>query len=421
MIKFKKVVIIILLIILCCGCNSKKKDNRENDSMLSKEYDSSYIEVIPDNAKDYIDAASGDLLLSSKDIKNYNEEIRKKSNSFYDIDSMNSLTREEILSYIEKYQLPELPKYDGELEITASIEKEILDNRNISAIISSDAISKGLIVRRTNLKSFPTDYHFFDEREGVFDSLQETELSVNTPLRILHVSSDGKWNFVVTETYAGWVKEEDIVICSDDEWDYFINNSSFAVITTAVLDISDTILDMGVKLPFVKTTPEGYELILPARDERGKLTKKSIVVSRDKAHIGYLPYTVRNIYIEAFKYEGIPYSWGGMDYGVDCSSYVSNVLKTFGIILPRNTSSQKISAGKIIDLSNKNIPEKREVLKENFPSLLYQPGHVMIYLGRRDGHDYIIHASGSKMKVTYEELTETSSYLKNIDRQILIF
>lgn len=400
------------------GCTSKNN----TDTVINEEYTDDYVEIVPDGSIQFIDNLDGDeILLNLNDIKKYNKEIMSKADSMYDLNNITKLTKEEILGFINYYKIPDLPKYNGNDEITDKDIETILDNRNIDNIVDKNTIQKGIIVNRSNLKSFPVDIHFYDKKDmNNFDNIQESGLNINTPVLILHESKDKNWYFILTYTYAGWAKKDDIVLTNDGEFNYFINNNSFGIITTPILEIENNILDMSVKLPYINSTKDSYKLVLPIKDKDGNISKKEIEVSKNDAHIGYLPYTKRNVYIQAFKYEGTKYSWGGMDKGVDCSSYVGNVYRTFGFMFPRNTSNQNNSVGEIISLSNKSNIEKLNIIKNNYPSLLYQPGHVMVYLGIKNNKHYIIHAFGPSMKVILEELTEGSKYLSSIDRQILI-
>ncbi len=108
-----------------------------------------------------------------------------------------------------------------------------------------------------------------------------------------------------------------------------------------------------------------------------------------------------------------------MDYGVDCSSFVANIYRCFGFIFPRNTSNQSQSLKEKIDLSNKSMIDKLKLIKDKAPSLLYQKGHVMLYIGIYNGKNYIIHASGSSLKVSLTVL-DNSNYLKKINSAITI-
>lgn len=416
----KRVVTVLLVLLLCCSCTLNKKDNISDDNIVT--YDDSYIEVIPDSAKKFIDGLADDIILTPHEIEEYNAEIRSKTDSIFNLSEIDSITSSEIRNLITKYTVPTLPKYTGNGAVTNSEVNNMLANRNLDNITDKKTITKGIIVARANLKSFPTDVHFYDSN-GVynFDRVQETELHVNTPVLIVHESSDEKWYFVISYAYCGWVEKNDIALAKDEDFDYFINSREFAIITDALVDIDGTLLDMSTKLPYLKAIEEGYQVVLPIKEDNGYVSKKEVVITRDKAHLGYLPYTKRNVYIEAFKYEGHPYKWSGMDDGVDCSSYISNVFRTFGFMFPRNTADQNGSVGQIIDVSNKSTLEKLNILSSNSdPVILYQPGHAMIYLGILDEKHYIIHASGSDLKVVTTELNTSSSYLKKINKIDLI-
>ncbi len=399
-----------------CSCSRGREDLKDIPS--EEQIDDGYIEIVPLNAEKYIELLADDeVILSEGEIFSYNQKIMTKTNSLYDINNMENLSIDDIRNYITKYQIPNLPQYDTEREVTNDDIVRIKKNCNLDNITGN--IRKGIIIKRTNLKSFPTTMHFYNVLgSDNFDNLQETEVHVNTGALILHESLDKVWKFVIVPNYAGWVLSSDIAYASDEEYDYFVNSNSFGIITDALIEIDDTFLDMSVKLPYLKASEDGYHFDLPIKDENGNVMRKEIVITRDKAHIGYLPYTKRNVYIEAFKYEGMNYSWGGMDRGVDCSSFVSNVYRTFGFNFPRNTSDQKEVLENITYMNNMSNEEKLETINnEDFPSLLYQPGHVMIYLGKIDGVNYIIHSSGSEMKVT-ESVLDNSSYLNKIDRVI---
>lgn len=378
-----------------------------------------YIEIVPSNALPFLQTSNENtILLNSQEIEEYNQTIAQKTDTLYELDNIKNLSKEEIIAYIDAYQIPSLPMYHQGKSISSSDVELILANRNLEAIQNKTTLLRAIVIQRSNLKSFPTDIHFYDTpNQTNFDQLQETELHINTPLFILHESKDQNWFFVLSPIYAGWVKKEDVAYANEEDWNYFIHNQSFGVITEPSLNIENTILDMGVTLPYIQTTKEGYQLALPVKDENNYVARKIITISREKTHIGYLPYTKRNLIVQAFKYEGTPYSWGGMDSGVDCSSYISNIYRTFGFVFPRNTSSQKESVGKIISMSGKTNEEKKLILQNHDSALLYQPGHVMLYIGKKDGIDYVIHASGTEMKVV---VTNIDTYLSKIDRIVVI-
>lgn len=381
-----------------------------------------YVETIPENAKYYIERIEdSSILLSSAEIKKYNEEIKEKTDKIYDL-NRESFTKEEIENYILSYELPKGRKFDKNREINELEKETILANRNKEEIHAIEKVTYGLTVNRTNLKSFPTDTHFFDHISDTnFDNLQETEVHLNEPLFILHESKDKEWFFVMTKTYVGWVKQEDVVVAEKAAIDFFTKNYLFGVVTDSLVKINQISLDMSVKLPCIGVNQEGYQCLIPVKGSDEKLLKKEVTIAKDKLHIGYLPYTKRNVYIQAFKYEGTPYRWSGMDEGVDCSSFVSNVYRTFGFEFPRNTIDQNTSVGEVISLENKTLEEKKQILMNQEPNLLYQNGHVLIYLGTKNEKPYVIDAAGDErvLKVAEEELT-SSNYLSKIHRLVLI-
>lgn len=410
-------ILCILMGLFCIGCNKEEKSvNSNNQRKIEKEY----IESIPKHVKPFLEGLGEEPVLFLLDqIYTYNEKIRAKTDKMYDLKE-ELFSKKRILELIEFYKMPKLPKYDGNRTIMQSDLAEILENRNIKKMDFD--ILKGIIVSRSNLKSFPTDIHFFKKKNAIeFDQLQESEMFLNTPVLILHESFDQAWFFIVSQTYAGWIKKENVALAKEADWKYFLQKENFLVVSATQLEIGEQVIDMGVTLPYLGVSKEGYQAIVPVKGNDEYVKKKNIVVLRNQAHIGYLPYSKRNLYIQAFKYEGTPYSWGGMNGTVDCSSYVGNVFRTFGFQFPRNTGVQKNSIGEKINLEGKSNSEKLDIMKGKAPALLFQPGHVMIYLGDFDGKHYIIHASGDvSMKVKVENLNQ-STRISLIDSMISIF
>lgn len=360
------------------------------------------------------DEPNPEVILSYSEIQKYNEVIKSKADMVYDLNKINSLSSNEILNYINEYKLPTLPKYNGREELNKNNTQDVLDNRNINDIKDLNDIPRGIVIKRTNLRSFPTNISFYDNKNiKDFDRLQETELLVNTPVKMIHESKDKKWYFVISPFYAGWVLKEDIALTTLNDYEFFINPSKFIVITKPTVKIDNTILDMSVKLPL-----DNNNIILPIKDSNGYVSKKIITINSNDMSIGYLPYTKNNVYNLATSYLDTPYSWGGKDNGVDCSSFVGNIYRTFGFTFPRNTSSQNKSVGKVIDLTGKDEKQKLAIIEGTNPSLLYQDGHVMLYVGKKDNDFYIIHASGSGKVMTSK--LNGSSYIKKINRLLLV-
>jgi hypothetical protein len=91
---------------------------------------------------------------------------------------------------------------------------------------------------------------------------------------------------------------------------------------------------------------------------------------------------------------GEPYGWGGLYGNRDCSSMTRDFFAVFGIWLPRHSEDQVKEAGTYIDLQGLS-PEQKEkmILEKGVPylSLLWRKGHVMLYIGQKDGRALIFH------------------------------
>ena len=106
--------------------------------------------------------------------------------------------------------------------------------------------------------------------------------------------------------------------------------------------------------------------------------------------------TQANILNVAFSCLGNRYGWGAMLGAMDCSAYTRAIYECFGLVLPRNTTWQQNTPGKVKDVSKMSDIEKQKYL-ETVPagSLLYFTGHTMMYVGSYEGIDYVINAAGS--------------------------
>ena len=138
------------------------------------------------------------IILSLDDIENYNKEIKSKTAYLYDLNK-DTYTKKEIINFLNNYTIPAFPIYNNNKLITEKEKNLILNNRNISEIKEVKA-QKGLIIKRTNLKSFPTDMSFYKEKNtNNFDNNQETEVPVNTPVFGLSVDNLSiSFNFAVS-------------------------------------------------------------------------------------------------------------------------------------------------------------------------------------------------------------------------------
>lgn len=304
-------------------------------------------------------------------------------------------------------------------DTTGKFWEEIDKNADSESITSRIRTEFGFSVSRTVLKRYPTDEKICKKDSNLYyDELAQSDLQPFMPVVILHKSLDGEWVYVLTYGYGGWTRKENVALCrSREEWLERQEPESFIVVTGRELrlptdpyheKLSDLSLPMGTKLPIVKFSdaPESihdrisygnYISVLPTRGEDGYIKDEYVLIpSVADVNLGYLPYTEENIAGLAFRHLGAGYGWAGDNLAQDCSGYVREVFACFGFELPRSAKAQsQLEYVKNTDVSKKSDKEKIDILRDlPLGTLIYFPGHIMIYLGMEDDMPYCISSVG---------------------------
>ena len=287
-----------------------------------------------------------------------------------------------------------------------------------------DEVSYGVAVRRTNLHTFPSDTAIWDDPKDPECNYQYlASVRVNEPLVITSVSNDGKFYLAKSICCSGWVPAEDVAICKDkaewfSAWD-IPNEKSLVVYGDKVytemsvtgIETSELLLTMGTVLEVAdienpnelidnRAAYQNYVVYMPIRNSDGSYAKKLTLISEnEKVHIGYMPLTKNNIVSVAFEALGNTYGWGNWLNSDDCSGYIRNIYKCFGLELARNTTWQSAMPMAKIDIQYMCREERISVL-EALPagSVLYFSGHEMMYLGSENGKYYVVSAVGTVMQ-----------------------
>jgi len=291
-------------------------------------------------------------------------------------------------------------KYDAQgNELDKSFWKELETTLNKGAIKPRNASRYGFPIRYSNQRLAPyagiiaTSY-----LDNEFDYLQNSGYDISEPLIIQHESADGNWYFANGRTSMGWFLKEDIALMDWESWLRYQQSPDFIVTTR---DKSDLYLDaarrdfwglirMGNRLPWVSETADCYEVLLPGNQG------KTVFISKQDAHRGYLPYSARAVYELGLGALNAPYGWGDLNAEYDCSGLVKQVYQCFGIYLPRNGAAQYSAGTAISEFAAEDAPDQKEELiaLSALPAatLFRFPGHIMIYLGSVEGKSYILHA-----------------------------
>lgn len=348
-----------------------------------------------------------------------NRRLRELDPSVHDIERLPAqLPREQVRAWIQALSQPrEETLYDERGEaVPAATLQALAEALALEAIPARQPRRYGMVVRRADLRTFPTRLRVFSSRGDTdIDRFQESALFPGTPVAIAHESADGRYWFVVSELYAAWVEKDRIAEGDAKEIFAYVRKAPYRIVTGATArtvhtpeqpGVSDVQLEMGVRVPWLADWPAqrevngqhhyaSYVIELPYRDRDGRLKFSPALLPRtaDTA-ADYLPLTQSNLVRQGFKFLGERYGWGHSYNTRDCSGFVSEIYRSFGVQLPRNTRDQAVSpALNRIDLADDLSHDDRLALLKTLQvgDLIYIPGHVMMVVGHQDGWPYVIH------------------------------
>ena len=288
---------------------------------------------------------------------------------------------------------------------------ELKNNLNEESVKESSRMLLGLIVKRANIRVFPVDslsVHAPNRYE--FDRFQHSSISPGSPIGIYHFSKDRQWAYVQTSFIRGWVRLHDLAIAKErsEVVDYEEAKDRLLVTGNLAHIFGDLFLrqtvflaQMGDSFPLLsfpggaQMNNAGYVIRIPSREETGDLTfKKGYLRPKEDVHRGSLPFNQENVARQAFKMLNHRYGWGDSLGGRDCSRFIMDLFRTFGILMPRNSKEQATVGIELGLLEGKTEKEKRKLLDQAIPlaTTLRLPGHIMLYLGRDKGRHYVIHS-----------------------------
>lgn len=363
--------------------------------------------------------AANQVLMSKAAIVQQNVQLLARDSSMHDLGKIPAtLKRAQVRTWITSLSRPpHRTLYDSkgralDKGTIAALQAQL----NLDAIPESQPTRYGMVVHRANLRSFPTNTRVFSAPGNTdIDRFQETGVFPGTPVVIAHASSDGDWLFVVSPRYAAWVEKDAIAEGTRATVLGYASGSEARVITGAQVrtvftpeqpQLSELKLDMGLRVPLATKLEAGapvngqsaytsWPLLLPIRKDDGSLALKPALLQRvADSRDGYLPLTRANIITQAFKFLGERYGWGHMYNGRDCSGFVSEVYRSMGVVLPRNTSSQSISPAlqhHAFSADDDHTARLKAVENLAIGDLVFIPGHVMMVIGHLDGKPWVIH------------------------------
>ena len=312
---------------------------------------------------------------------------------------------------------PDEPMFDGEGRVIERTTFDaLMNNAALDAVPENVRTRYGLIVKRADLRTFPSSqraYRTHDDRD--IDRFQESALFPGTPVVGAHESRDGAWLFVLSPLYAAWVETRFVADGTAAQVFGYVHKSPYLVVTGATArtvftpdrpEVSELQLDMGVRVPVLAEWPAGEPvngqhpytaqvIELPVRADDGSLGFAPALLPRTAdTSSDYLPLSRANLLRQGFKFLGERYGWGHSYNARDCSGFVSEVYRSFGVQLPRNTRDQSVTPAydRIAFGAADDHARRLEVLRKvQIGDLIYIPGHVMMVIGHDRGMPYVIH------------------------------
>ena len=291
----------------------------------------------------------------------------------------------------------------------------------------------GIVTTHTTMICYPTDRPLmYDSEDFDDDNLYLTALRVNEPVLVRAASVDGRFLLVISSCMqASWVPAEHVAICKDreewlDAWDIPVGQELVVVgykvrteQSRVTPNTANRLLYMGTVLERVdwvdpsalvgtRSPFNNHVAYLPVRNADGSYSKELVLIAEsENVSEGYLPLTKTNIAQVAFRALGQMYGWGGMLEANDCSGYVRDVYKCFGLELARNTTWQMNLPVRQYNLAGMDNAHKAAAIAQMpLGTVLFWAGHEMLYLGQENGKHYVISSTGVIGNLFGEEGTQ---------------
>jgi hypothetical protein len=236
-----------------------------------------------------------------------------------------------------------------------------------------------------------------------FDMMQNSLVPAGTPVLVTHESKDRLWALVETDWVAGWVRHQEIAVVDEAVMaDYSAHPlAGFTADQIPVIpEHSAPVFSgrVGMALPMKEPASDtGFVTVLaPVRNHLGNAELLEAGVPEQGIQRLPFPATPDNFAGLLNALMGQTYGWGGLYENRDCSALIQDVFAGFGLPLPRNSKDQA-DFGETIFLQGLSGPEKQDLIQTQgvpLQTLLYMPGHIMLYLGvdPASDHPVICHA-----------------------------
>ncbi|MFA5181775.1 MAG: SH3 domain-containing protein [Syntrophales bacterium] len=237
------------------------------------------------------------------------------------------------------------------------------------------------------------------EKSGSFDKLQVSSIAPGTPVYISHVSRDKAWAIVETGYALGWMPLKLLAVVTPGFINRWEEGPHAAVVRdkTPIYDQDRGFLfraSLGSMFPKTAEGEDTVEILVPARGGQGQAEMCKVTLLKETAMTRPVALTPCRLASLANEMTREPYGWGGLRDNRDCSAMIRDLYAPFGIWLPRHSADQASDGGLYVDLSNLSVAEKKKLIIARggpYLTLLWLKGHIMLYIGSRNGEPLVFH------------------------------
>ena len=270
-------------------------------------------------------------------------------------------------------------------------------------------IRRGIAVRTTHLRNVPSfspyQIGLQDSGKMRWDMFNVCILKIGKPVTVLHISRTGEYLFVLCGEGYGWVTSGDVAFGDMKKIDEFVNPQNFVVCTgDRELFYSDKSctyasgwFGMGNRLPLAESG-DTREIKIPFRMPDGRLIIETVWLAEDAdVHVGWPPYTRRNIVITALKLLDNSYDFTGGWFGRNHETTYRDIFACFGFELPfHGVLFTHFGHNETVVLPEIGNKEQYRLILENEPFVTLQScgGHCQLLLGEYNGIPIVLDQHG---------------------------
>jgi hypothetical protein len=158
--------------------------------------------------------------------------------------------------------------------------------------------------------------------------------------------------------------------------------------------LADQRVNVGTICPLVGDKGDVFEISVAVKAGKHRAREVKARVAKEAARLFPLELNRGSVTLIGNELIGKPYGWGEKFQGRDCSSMLRDFYLPFGIWLPKGSYNQ-IHSAKYISLAGLSGSEKERMIMEKgvpFLTLVHLKGHIMIYVGNKDGRPLMFHS-----------------------------